>query len=277
MKHTLLMLLASLAILSCNDVVQPQQKEQKIVSIGGTTTEILYALNKGKDLVGVDITSTYPKEVAALSQLGHSSRISAEAVLSTGANTLIGLKKDVPQHLEQTLENSGVNCMLLDLEYSKAGTEHLLIALADSLDRKELGAALVVNLNKDFKTLAVFENKPKVLFVYARGAGTLLVAGKNTPLDAMISMAGGENAAATFEGFKPLNAEAIVSAAPDVLLMFDSGLKSLEGDAIQQIPGLSLTPAGKTGKVISMNSQLLSGFGPRLALAVKELAEKIHS
>jgi iron complex transport system substrate-binding protein len=118
---------------------------------------------------------------------------------------------------------------------------------------------------------------PKVLFVYARGAGTLMVAGRATPADAMIRLAGGRNAVEDFDGFKPLTAEAVVAAAPDVVLMLSRGVESLGGPAaIWTQPGMAQTPAAAQQRLVVMDDLYLLGFGPRLADAVRDLGRQLH-
>lgn len=103
-----------------------------------------------------------------------------------------------------------------------------------------------------------------------------MVAGQKTPLDAVINLAGGVNAAQGFDDFKPLTPEALLEANPDVILMFDSGLQSIGGvEGILKIEGIAQTNAGKNKKVIAMDGQYLSGFSPRLGDAVLELNQKL--
>jgi iron complex transport system substrate-binding protein len=117
---------------------------------------------------------------------------------------------------------------------------------------------------------------PKVLFIYARGTGTMMVSGRGTPIEKMIELAGGINATPDFENYKPLTAEALVTANPDVILLFDSGLESLGGtDGLLAVQGIAQTNAGKNSRVIVMDGHLLSGFSPRLGKALQELSQKI--
>jgi iron complex transport system substrate-binding protein len=114
------------------------------------------------------------------------------------------------------------------------------------------------------------------LFIYARGAGTMLVSGTGTSLDAIIRLAGAQNAVSGFSDFKPLSAESLVAADPDVILMFSSGLQSMGGiEGLLKVPGIVQTTAGKNKKIITMDGELLSGFGLRLPQAVRELHDKI--
>ena len=79
------------------------------------------------------------------------------------------------------------------------------------------------------------------------------------------------------ESRRDMTPEALVAANPDVLLLFDSGLQSLGGTAgLLQVPGIAQTTAGRTGRVVEMDGQLLTGFGPRLGLAATELAKKLQ-
>ena len=97
-------------------------------------------------------------------------------------------------------------------------------------------------------------------------------------LDKIIALAGAQNAAGSFNDFKPLTPEALVTADPDVILMFEDGLKSMGGiDGLLKVQGVIQTTAGKQKKVIVMDGQLLTGFGPRVVQAVKELSGKLNS
>ena len=93
----------------------------------------------------------------------------------------------------------------------------------------------------------------------------------------MIGLAGGANAVQGYSGYKPLTSEAAVAAAPDLILLMDSGLESVGGaQKLWQLPGLALTPAGKQGRVLSMDGLLLLGFGPRLGQAVLALNQALY-
>lgn len=99
-----------------------------------------------------------------------------------------------------------------------------------------------------------------------------MVAGDHTQLSEMITLAGGQNATGGFEDFKPLTAESVIAANPDVILMFDSGKASLSSEGgVLAVPGVKSTTAGKNNAVIAMDGQYLSGFGPRVGKALVEL------
>ncbi len=252
----------------------------RIVSVNGTTTEILAALNLADKLVGVDVASTYPEAVASLPRVGHSRQIAAEGILALSPTLVIGTTADVKPELTAQLQQAGVKTLLFDQTFTTEGTRNLIRSVADSLGSSARGDSLITALDADLekaKEPIKAGHQPRVLFIYARGAGTMMVAGDGTPLQQIIELAGGQNAVTGFPDYKPLTAEALVAANPDVILLFDSGLQSLGGEeGLLNVQGIKETNAGKNRKIVQMDGQLLTGFSPRLGLAVAELASKIH-
>lgn len=258
-------------------------EQARIVSLNGTITEILMELGAGDRLVAVDVTSTYPAALDSLPRLGHSRNATVEGLLNFAPTIIIGMKKDLKPELLEQLKSTGVKLMLFDHEYSFEGTKKLIAEIAQGLDLVAEGDEMLTALDAEIAQVKTAsptgeEQAPTVLFIYARGTGTLMVSGEGTPIEQMISLAGGKNAAVGFKDYKPLTAESLINADPDVFLLFDSGLESLGGiDGLLAIPGVKETRAGKNQRVIEMDGQLLAGFGPRLGQAVNELSTKIKS
>ncbi len=272
------------ALSSCNVSTTAESgvtDSTNIVSTNGTLSEILVALGFEDNIVGVDVASTYPASLQQKPKIGHNREISAEGVLALNADLALGITGMVKPEVGEQIRGAGTRLLLFDHEYSVDGAKQLIRAVADSLGQSAKGDSLLTALNNDLaladSIVAQSEGKPKVLFIYARGTGTMMVAGQRTQLDEMIKLAGGENAVSGFEDFKPLTAESLVAANPDVILLFDSGLSSLGGiDGLLEVQGISQTNAGKNRNVVEMDGQFLTGFGPRLGDAILELAEKIH-
>ncbi len=240
--------------------------------MNGAITEVLVQLGEEKNIVGVDVTSNYPASLATSTQnLGHIRSVNAESVLKLQPTVVFATKEGLNPDLEAKLKASGVKFQVIDQKFSVEGTSELIKEVATTM-KKDNYQPMIDAIQNKLKEVKPLANKPKVLFIYARGAATLMVGGKETPFDAILQLAGAENAAKEVFGFKPLTPESLVQTNPDVILMFDSGLQSLGGvDGLMKIEGVSATNAGKNKKVITMEGQLLSGFGPRLGDAAVEL------
>jgi iron complex transport system substrate-binding protein len=251
--------------------------QKRIVSLNGAVTEIVCALGFEKNIVGVDVTSTYPAAMQQVAKVGHNRNISAEPVLALSPDLILGTDNFLQPTVIDQFKNVGVKTQIFKQEFSIAGTKQLITEVAAALQVPAKGAALVKQLTREQAALKIKPTNKKVLFIYARGAGTMMVAGKETPTEKIILLAGAQNAATGFNDFKPLTPEALVTANPDIILMFDDGLKSMGGvDGLLKVQGIAQTNAGKQKKVVTMDGALLTGFGPRVIAAVKELSEKVR-
>jgi iron complex transport system substrate-binding protein len=187
------------------------------------------------------------------------------------------MEKDFKPELKLQLEKAGIKVKLFKLEYSIQGAKNIIKEAAAYFDQTSQAPAIINTIEKDLARAPKQRSVKKVLFIYARGTGTMMVAGTNTSVEKMIEIAGAKNAVSGFEDFKPLNAESLVAFNPDVILLFDSGLESLGGmNGLLKVQGVLQTNAGKNKKVIEMDGQLLTGFGPRIGKAAIELAEKLN-
>jgi iron complex transport system substrate-binding protein len=272
----------ALGLSACNTNTKPTEglsDSIKIVSLNGAVSEVIAGLGLEKNVVGTDITSNFPEGMKAKPKVGHNKNINAEGVMALQPNLIIGIKKEVTPALVAQFKAAGVKLLLVDQEYSPAGTKKLISTLADSLHVINKGDSLIQVLDAELAKVKPEPSakKPRILFIYARGTGTMMVGGTGTQVAKAIELAGGANAITEFADYKPLTAESLVKANPDIILLFDSGLQSLGGPTgLSKVQGVKETSAGKNNKIITMDGELLSSFGPRLGIAIQQLADKIH-
>ena len=264
------------------------KSDAKIIALNGTITELLYEMNLGNNIIGVDRTSTFPEATQSITNLGHITQLNAEAILALQPTIVLVDKKNESNEILEQIKTAGVQVEAIDIPYTLEGsimaTQQLNSLLSIETSTSALQEKITRNKAKIQAITATSEKQPKVLFIYARGAQTLMVAGDNTFASAMIKIAGGTPAITEFESFKPLTPEALLANQPEVILLFDSGLESLANEEEQKtaiegllaIPGMDKTPAGKQKRIIAMDGAYLSGFGPRASDAALELAQKIH-
>ncbi|WP_370898073.1 heme/hemin ABC transporter substrate-binding protein [Chryseobacterium gossypii] len=243
------------------------KSNNKIVTLSGGITEIVSALGHEKEIVGTDVTSTYPETLKSTAKdLGHVRSMTIEPIMALNPTLILASDKDINPELLGKIKSSGIKAEIFKQEYSVEGTKKLIEQVAKAIGSTEY-QKLNDKIDADLKQVQPVAEKPKVLFIYARG-NMLMVSGKNTPMDALISLAGGKNAVIDFEDFKPLTPEAVVKANPDVLFFFTTGLESAGGsEGALKMPGVAQTNAGKNKKIIAMDGGLVSGFGPRLGEA----------
>jgi iron complex transport system substrate-binding protein len=252
-------------------------KALRIVSANGTLSEILVGLGLENQIVGVDVTSTYPASLEKLPKIGHNRSIAAEGILALNPDVIVYTDQSMlsPAVVKQ-LNSSGKKLVAFKHEYSKDGAIKLIREVGAYFNANAQAEKIVKALQADLAKIPAPANPKKLLFIYARGTGTLMVSGTGTSLDKMFALAGHKNAVSGFTEFKPLTAESLIVANPDVLVLFSSGLESLEGmDGLLKVPGVANTNAGKNRRIVAMDGQFLTGFGPRLGKAAIELSQKV--
>jgi len=255
-----------------------QPTEQRIVSLNAAVTEILAELGIDGKLVGRDATSVYPQWVAdSVKNFGPPWTVGPEALLSVKPDIVFAGSSELDPEKVKTLENAGVKVILIE-KSKTADDAKKLIATVSEFTKNHDYQYLIDDIDSNLAKVETLKKKPKVLFVYARGTGLMQVAGSGTSIDELIKLSGAENAAADIENMKPLTPEGLVKNNPDVILMFDSGIKSLGGEnGLFDVPGMKETNAFKNKAVISMESSLLSELGPRLGQAAYSLNQNLKT
>ena len=118
---------------------------------------------------------------------------------------------------------------------------------------------------------------PRALFVLSH-SGTPQVAGGNTAGNALLQLGGATNVMQGFNGYRPLTAEAMAQAAPQVIVTTTQGIEAVGGEAkFWARPELALTPAYKARRLIALEASQLLGFGPRLPQAVQTLHQGLQA
>ena len=251
---------------------------ERIVSLDGITTEILFALGVGEKVVGRDDSSYYPPEAQRLPSVGYQFRLSAEGILSLKPTLVIGREDVRPKEVVEQLERAGVAVVLVPATPSVEGAKAKIRTVAQAVGRVEQGEALVRALERDLLLLKAFQaqhapkGRLKALFLYLRSPGTTYVCGEGSTPVGVMALAGLDNAAQGIRECKPMTAESVVAATPEVIVVFKKGLESVGGlEGLLKLPGVAQTPAGEKRKVVTMDDLYLGSFGPRAGRAALDL------
>jgi iron complex transport system substrate-binding protein len=273
--------LALLALVACSRSTATPVSEPKLVAVGGVVAEIVFALGEGKRVVAVDLTSTYPAEARALPKVGYQRQLAAEGILSLGPTMVIATSDAGPPATLDQLRQAGVEVVIVPAEPTREAARERITRIAALLGRPAEGKALVDDLDREadaaIAAAQATGTRPRVLFLYGRGGGTVMVSGTKTAASSILEMAHCDNPVTGYEGFKPLSGEAMIAAAPEVIVIPTRALEPLGGiDGVLALPGVAETPAGRARRIVDVDDALLLGFGPRLGEAISELAARVR-
>ncbi len=258
----------------------------RIVSLNGSLAEILYALGLGDRLVGRDVSTTFA-QASKVPLVTRAHDVSAESVLSRRPTLVLAQTDSGPPDALQHIRDAGVPVVAFAQPRKIADITTRIEAVAATLGVPDEGAALIARTDAEMKAIrrtipaAARKDKPRIAFLYMRGqAGVYLIGGKGSGADSMIKAAGGIDAGTAMgleKAFTPITSEALVKAAPDVILMTTTGLESVGGiDGLVEIPGIAQTPAGLNRRIITEEDGLLFSFGSRTPEALRGLIDQLH-
>lgn len=252
----------------------------RIITAGSVITETVCALGDCDKIIASDRTSLFPESIQQLPSIGYRSGISAEGILSLKPTLIIVEKEYVAESVLQQLSSSGIALMVVDRQLNFNDTKKSITQIAGALNRQEEAKKLITKNETELaeakKMLLKATSKPKVLVVYNRGTASVSIAGKGT-FSEILQYTNAQNAFENVEGYKPLNAEALIAANPDYLVMTSTGFESIGGmEGALKISGVAQTTAGKKKRIIVVNSLKLTNFGPRFGETVKELVGLLH-
>lgn len=270
------------ALLGLSAVHAAEGTADRIVAIGGSVTEIVYALGEEARLVGRDSTSVYPAEALKLPDSGYIRALSPEGVLSLNPDLILALDGAGPPPALEALKAAGVRMVTIPEGFDRKAIVDKIDAVGAALGveakAKALSDKVGASLDKAMAAAATKESKVRVLFVLSARGDRIMAAGSKTQADGIIGMAGAQNVLSGIEGYKPVSDEAIIEAAPDVILMMNgTGDHTASNETVLSLPAIAATPAGKARRIVRMDGMYLLGFGPRTADAIVSLHEALYA
>jgi heme transport system substrate-binding protein len=253
----------------------------RIVSVGGSVTEILYALGLEQRVIAVDSTSIYPARAAAEKpNVGYMRQLSAEGVLGLGPSLVLAAEGSGPKGTIAVLEAASIPFVQVPDHFTGEGIVEKIRLIAQATGAAARGECLAKLVSTDLDALAALRARiaqpRKALFVLSFMNGRPMVAGRATAADGIIKLAGAINAVTEYEGYKPISDESVIAARPDAILAMERPSFRLDAQTVFEHPAFATTPAAAQRAFISMEGLYLLGFGPRAARAARDLAVTLY-
>jgi iron complex transport system substrate-binding protein len=274
-------MIRAVALSLCLASAAAADEAAKIITLGGSVTEIAVALGAEDRIIARDTTSTWPESVQALPDVGYIRALSPENVLALDPALIVAEGDAGPPEAVEVLQSAGIPFVLVPEATDATGLVAKIDAVAAALNLPDEGAALAAKVQAGLdaaQSRAEAITAPKrVLFILSLKGGGVMAGGEGTEAEGIINLAGGINAASGFQGYKPMTDEAVLAAEPDAILMMDreGDLAIADADVLAQ-PALSQTPAAQTATIIRMDGTLLLGFGPRTPEAADALYAALY-
>jgi len=252
---------------------------QRIVAMAPNLTEILFALGFEDNIVGVTQYSNHPPAARQKPVMGTFWQPNIEAVVAARPDLVIALGFNRQAGLAHRLTRLNFNTLTVDIETIPQlfdAIEKIGTVTYKTADAHRLSDRLRNNLD-DISRRVADEHRPKVLYIIQ--IEPLRVAGRQTFINELIELAGGENAIApTINKYPPVGPEQVIASNPDVIIqpvMDVRGKADLTAGKQQLVEYFgrfqSITAVG-SNRIYVIDGDAVSRLGPRIDQAAETIA-----
>jgi iron complex transport system substrate-binding protein len=250
----------------------------KIISLAPTTTEMLFAIGAGRQVIAVDDQSNYPAEVPRTDLSGF--RPNAEAVAARSPD-LVVISNDTNKIVDQ-LTRLKIPVYLAPAAKTLDDTYAELTDLG-KLTGHDTEAADVVKRMKDdiAKLVKDLPLRSRKLTYYHELDPTFYTVTSKTFIGSLYAMAGLENiadpadASGAAGGYPQLSAEAIIQANPDLIFLADSKCCQQNAETVKARPGWGSLAAVQNNRVITLDDDVASRWGPRVVDLMRAITDAV--
>ncbi|MFP3910261.1 MAG: ABC transporter substrate-binding protein [Halobacteriota archaeon] len=254
--------------------VQINETPDRIVSLSPSNTEILYALGLNDSIVAVTDYCNYPPEAEDKPTIGGYTTVNVESVISMDPDLVVaahGNGRQVVETLKRYVTVYALNPQ--DLEDVK----HNIRVLGEIADKEENASEITYMMEDKVEEVReeVQERENRnVTVAHIIWHDPIWASGKDTFIDQIISIAGGENVF-NFDGFRIVNREELLTKNPEVIIVNGgSGMGNKGEDIIyQEIMTMDNLKAVKKGNVYVINSDIVSRPSYRLVYALEKVED----
>jgi iron complex transport system substrate-binding protein len=258
---------------------------QRVVGVSKQINEYLFEIGAGNVLVARDLTSVYPDEITRLPSVGYHRALSAEGILSMHPTLVLTDGNVGPDAVLAQVRAVGVPVEIMSPGTTVASAELLMSQLGRRFHRERQADSVIAAWRAGLDTaradsdLRAAAPPPRVLLMhFGQINNSYLAVKRGGPADQLLRLAGGVNAVDSAGGMLRLTPELIAKLAPDVIIATDVGFDRAGGAAgFAAMPGVSLTPAAKSGRIHRADEHDVMYFGPRSPAAVRTIASWLRA
>ncbi len=256
-------------------IFESDEPAKTVVSLAPSTTEILFALDLDEEIIGVTEFCNYPEEALSKEKVGGYAETNLEKIIELDPE-LVLFSGQVDEEEVERLKESGIGVLGFEDETIEEIVETIGkvgLAMGREEEAEKLGEEMlaekeeIVEIVKDAETKKVF---------WEVWHEPITTAGKNTFINEIIELAGGENIGALAEGAYPeFDVEVLIEEDPEIyILPSDNDPDALEG--IYDRPGFDEITAIKEENIHIIDGDIISRQGPRIVEALEAVARAIH-
>jgi cobalamin transport system substrate-binding protein len=249
----------------------------RIVSLDSSSTEILFAIGAGRQVVAVDKDSDYPADVPKSSLDATKPNVEAIAtyhpdLVITGYDT---------NGLVSGLRKIGVRVLLEPAPSTVDGAYSVWTDIGRATGHLAAARKLVTSTQRQIASIVAAAPHPATpLRYYYELDQTYFTATSHTFIGALLGRFGLTNVADPADtkasgGYPQLSAERVLEADPDLVFLADSQCCGQSATTVAARPGWRSLAAVRDGGVVALNDDIASRWGPRIVDLMRTVSSAI--
>jgi len=259
-----------------NGEVTIESRPQRVVSISPTSTEVLFAVGAGDQVVAVDSMSNYPGHAPVTDLSAFTPSVEAIAALEPD---LVFLSFD-PGDIVAGLQAIGIPVILhgtaLTVQDAYSQWEQVGAATGHIAESAALVAETTADIDSAFASLP---DGVDALTYYYELDPTFYSVTSATFIGQLLVPAGMTNIADEADpdgfGYPQLTAEYIIDSNPSLVFLADTKCCGASADTVAERPGWDTLTAVAVGSVVELDDDIASRWGPRIADLVEDVVVAI--
>jgi iron complex transport system substrate-binding protein len=253
---------------------------QRIISLIPSVTEMLFAIGAGPRVVGVGSFDRFPPEALT--------RIKVGGLIDPDIERIISLKPDlVVVYATQTdLRTQMSRAHIPIYLYQHSGLSDITVtirSLGKTIGSEAASEELASQIEREFAAIrgrVAGKPRPRTLLVFGRDSETLrgiYASGGIGFLHDMLDLAGGTNVFADVKRQSiQATSEVILARGPEVILEIGLDTASARNRNLRAWDAIESVPAVRTHRIYQIRGDEMMNPGPRVAQAVRRMAEALH-
>lgn len=260
---------------------------ERVVSVSKQINEFMYAIGAQDHIVARDETSWYPEAIRALPSVGYHRALSAEGIISTRPTLLLTDGNVGPDAVIDQVRQVGIPVLVVRPGGTVDSAQAMMAELGRRFHREAAADSVIAAWRQGMAGMAADSAggaggaggaRPRVLVIhFGQLINNYLAVNRGSTADQLLRWAGGENAIDSLGGMTRLTPELIARAAPDVIIATEVGFDRYgSAEKFAELPGVSLTPAGRDGRIYRVEESEIIYFGPRTPATVRKLRQMLQ-
>jgi iron complex transport system substrate-binding protein len=262
---------------AANGKVTIAKRPTRIVSLSATATETLFALGAGRQVIAVDDQSNYPRNAPRTRLSSYKPNAEAVArykpdlvVTSSSSNKLLPALRRL--HIPVLLEPSATHI---------GGAYAQMTQIGRATGHAGAARRLVARMKRQIAQTVAATPKGRSVSVYHEISPDFYSATSKTFIGRVYSLFGLRNiadkAAKAGNQYPQLSGEYVLASNPDIVVLSDTKCCKQSVATVKQRPGWDALSAVTGGRVVPVNDDIASRWGPRIVDFVRIVARAVKA